>query len=359
MSARRNQAPERTLAAFGYAPFFADALSSARPELQPARVLLARGEFYRVVSETGENDARVAGRVKHEAARATDLPAVGDWVGLAEGQIEWVFPRRTRLSRKVPGKRAREQIVAANVDLVVIVMGLDADYSERRLERYLTTVWESGAAPLVLLNKADLNESFEARAAAVRDLAAGAPVVTSSMKTGLGVDELTPHLRARETAVLVGSSGVGKSTLINRLLGSDIQQTRSVRERDERGQHTTTHRELFLLPGGALLIDNPGIRELQLWADESALEQSFDDVVALAKTCRFNDCGHDAEPGCAVAEAVSTGELPEERLESFRALQKEVRFLARRQDETAERVEKQKWRTIHKEMRKSGKHRRT
>lgn len=341
---------------YGYSEFFAAELP---PELDPGRVVFASGDSVRLVARDGELTATVAGRVKHEASSATELPTIGDWVGFRDKRIECVLPRRTRLSRKVPGRETREQIVAANMDVVVVVMGLDGDFSARRLERYLTTVWESRASPLVLLNKADVSDSLDEQRAEVDSVALGVPVIVSSMVEGTGVDEVREHLQPRETAVLVGSSGVGKSTLINRLLGDEIQQTREVRASDERGQHTTTHRELFVLPGGALLIDNPGIRELQLWADESALEQSFDDVTRLADECRYGDCGHAEEPGCAVLAAVAAGELKAERLESFRALQKELHYLHRRQDETAQRVEKQKWRAIHREMRKSGRHRRT
>lgn len=345
-----------TLEDYGWTDFFERELPA---ELEPARVILVHGKSYRLVGRDKELDASVVGRLKHEAASATELPAIGDWVGFRDNSIEKLLPRRTYLSRRMPGQRTKEQIVAANIDTVVIVMGLDGDFNVRRLERYLTTVWESGAVPIVLLNKADVAKSLESQRAKVDAIAMRASVLVSSCLDGSGVDEVRARLRPRETAVLVGSSGVGKSTLINRLLDEDVQKTREVRASDDRGQHTTTHRELFVLPGGALLIDNPGIRELQLWADEAALEQTFDDITQLSQHCRYSDCAHAEEPGCAVTSAVTTGELPKERLESFRNLQKEIRFLQLRQDESAQRVQKQKWRAIHKEMRKSGKHRRT
>ena len=341
---------------YGWSEFFSTSLP---PELEAGRVVLAGGNSLRLVSRDGEITASVAGRLKHEASSAAELPAIGDWVGFRENRIEKLLPRRTRLSRKVAGHRVVEQVVAANIDTVVVVMGLDGDFSPRRLERYLTTVWESGATPVVLLNKADVTESLEAQRHEVETVAAGVSVIVSSMVDGRGVDDIVAHLRPRETAVLVGSSGVGKSTLINRLLGDDVQKTRDVRASDDRGQHTTTHRELFVLPGGALLIDNPGIREIQLWADEAALEQSFDDITELAAKCRYRDCAHGEEPDCAVRGAVTSGEIPSSRLESFRELQKELRYLRLRQDESAQGVEKQKWRTIHREMRKSGRPRRT
>lgn len=344
------------LEAYGWSDFYAKELPA---DLEPGRVVLVHGKSYRLVGPEGELDATLIGRLKHDAALASELPAIGDWVGFRENSIEKLLPRRTRLSRKFPGQRTQEQIVAANIDTVVIVMGLDGDFSSRRLERYLTTVWASGAAPIVLLNKADVAVSLESQRAEVDAIAMGAHVLVTSCRDGRGVDALRDRLRPRETAVLVGSSGVGKSTLINRLLDEDVQRTREVRASDDRGQHTTTHRELFVLPGGALLIDNPGIRELQLWADEAALEQTFEDITLLSEQCRYRDCAHAEEPGCAVTGAVETGELAAARLESYRNLQKEVRYLQLRQDDSAQRVEKQKWRAIHREMRKSGKHRRT
>ena len=345
---------------YGFTPFFERALADHDdPALAPARVVAHHGGQLSVVTADGFRDVRLSGRVRHRAATSVELPTVGDWVGLRGESVEIVLPRASKLSRKVPGRRTDEQIVAANVDFVWVVMALDPDYSERRLERYLVTVWESGATPIVLLNKSDLSDQPDAVRARVEALAEGATVLTTSARDGDGLEAVRERLVPRSTSVLVGSSGVGKSTLINRLLGDDRQATRELSPRDARGQHTTTHRELFRLRGGALLIDSPGIRELQLWADEEALDHGFDDIAGLAAGCRYADCAHDTEPGCAVVEAVRSGSLGVDRLESFRSLQKELRYLSLRQDESAKQVEKQKWRAIHKEMRRSGRHRRT
>jgi ribosome biogenesis GTPase len=350
---------------YGWDAFFETAFESlASAGEEPARVLLSAGGSCRLHCRGGEISAGLAGRMRYETSHASGLPAVGDWVGFSRTsrRVLRVLPRRSTLSRKVAGTRTEEQVVAANVDRAIIVMGLDADYNLRRLERLVTTVWESGASPVVLLNKSDLADDPESRRNEAREVAPGVPVLLSSCHEEGGIEEVHDHLRPRETAVLVGSSGVGKSSLMNRLLegsGSNVQRTQAVRKRDGRGRHTTTYRELFALPGGALLIDNPGIRELQLWSDEESLDRTFDDIASLAVGCRFHDCTHGTEPGCAVVGAVSEGSLGSERLQSYRALQKELRYLALRQDESAQRVEKRKWRAIHREMRRSGRHRRT
>jgi ribosome biogenesis GTPase len=331
--------------------------------LEPGRVIQAAGSSFRLVTASGERQATPAGRLKHEAAAAADMPAVGDWVmsrpaGGSDALIERVLPRRTKLSRKVPGGRSQEQVVAANVDIVLVVMGLDGDFSPRRIERYLTLVRESGARPAVLLNKVDLCPDPPGRRAEIEAVTIGAPVLLLSCTTGEGVESVRGLIGSRETAVLVGSSGAGKSTLINRLLGSAIQKTAVVREDDGRGRHTTTHRELFRLPGGGLLIDNPGIREVQLWASEESLARTFDDIAGLAVACRYRDCSHETEPGCAVLAAAESGDLPPSRLEGFRKLQRELRYLHLRQNESAQRIQRKKWRAIHREIRRSFKTRR-
>jgi len=347
---------------YGWNDFFSRAFAElGEPELEPARVVLAAGGSYRLAREAGESAVTLSGRFRHRAGGAEDYPTVGDWVALdpAGLRIEQLLPRRTKLSRKLAGRKTGEQVVAANIDVVFAAMGLDSDFNPRRLERFLSTVWESGALPVVLLTKLDLCSEVDLRAGEIEDVAAGVEVIASSALDGRGIDDLRSRLKPGETSVLVGSSGVGKSTIINRLLGKDAQKTREVRAEDSRGRHATSHRELFLLPGGSLLIDNPGVREIQLFGSEESLERTFEDVAAHAAECRFSDCTHRSEPGCAVLRAVAEGALSEERLESFRALQRELRYLQIRQDESAQRAQKQKWRAIHREMRRSGRHRRT
>lgn len=317
--------------------------------LIPARVALAQRGIYVLWTALGEMRGEPAGRMRHGTERAADLPAVGDWVAVdvqakgAAATLHAVLPRRSGFSRKLAGDTTDEQIVAANVDTLFLVCGLDRDFSARRIERSLVLAWASGAVPVLILNKADVCLDPEARAGEARTAAPSLPVHLVSGLAGTGLDALAGYLGRGRTVALVGSSGVGKSTLVNRLVGRDVQATREVRARDGRGRHATTRRELIRLPGGALLIDTPGWRELQLWADEGALDQAFEDLTALAARCRFRDCTHGEEPGCAVRAG-----LGDERLESYRKLQGELRSLALKQDERARSVEKNRVRSIHK-----------
>jgi ribosome biogenesis GTPase len=331
---------------FGWHPFFEACFAEYAEEgLVPARVVAELRGAYRLATEAGEIDGRLAGKLRHEAEDRAALPAVGDWVAVAPAGAEAavvraVLPRRGAFSRKVAGMRVEEQIVAANVDTVFVVVGLDNDFNLRRVERYLALAWESGARPVVALNKVDVCDDPEARAREVEAVAIGVPVVLVSAARGDGLDGLSAHLRAGETVALLGSSGAGKSTLANRLLGGDVQRTGGVREHDSRGRHTTTHRELFVLPSGAILVDTPGMRELQLWGDGGGVAEAFEDVEALARECRFSDCSHASEPGCAVRDAVDP-----KRLASYRALGREMTALER----------KRHWKAIHKAMRSHSK----
>jgi ribosome biogenesis GTPase / thiamine phosphate phosphatase len=343
------------LEALGWRPVFAEAFTPFADRCVPARVALEHQHIYRVYTARGEMLARVRGRLRHRAAQRHEFPAVGDWVALVppsigeEATIEAVLPRQSRFSRKVAGEVTEQQIVAANIDIVFLVSGLDHDFNPRRIERYLATAWEGGARPVILLNKADLVDDPRVSIDIVAPLAAGAPVHAVSTRTGLGLDEVARHISIGETAAFLGSSGVGKSTIINRLLGIEKQRTREVREKDQRGRHTTTHRELLPLPQGGLIVDTPGMRELQLW--EGTVDDAFADIQVLAAGCYFRDCRHEHEPRCAVREAADDGRLAPVRLASYVKLQRELEFQQRRQDELAQLAHTRKWRTINKAMR--------
>jgi ribosome biogenesis GTPase len=289
-----------------------------------------RGE-YDVLIEAGELRAHLAGRMRHDASSGADLPAVGDWVALRDTVIQAVLPRRTAFARKVNLAAAEAQVLAANVDSIFVVTALDADFSPHRIERYLTLAWESGAMPALVLTKVDLCDDPHPLLLQAEQVAVGVATHVVSNVTGEGIDELAPYLAPAKTVALLGSSGVGKSSLANRLLGHEAQPTKQLAE-DGTGRHTTTARQLIQLPGGALLVDTPGLREVQLWEADEGIEQAFADVDDLAADCRFNDCAHQHEPGCAVQAAIDEGRLPRERLHSYRALQRELKRLAMKQD---------------------------
>lgn len=308
----------------------------------PGRVVAAHRQRWLVAHEGGERAAVLAGRLRFADGSDDVLPTVGDWVvvdpgaGGEEGvsRIAGVLPRRSAFRRGAAGTATRAQTVAANVDLALVVTALSGDLNPRRLERYLALAWESGALPLVVLSKAELCTDLPAALAVAASAAPGVEVLPVSAVTGEGIDRLVAHLRPGRTAVLLGSSGVGKSTLANALLGEERLRTGSVRD-DGKGRHTTTHRELLRLAGGALLIDTPGMREVALWGGGEGVDAAFGDVDELARGCRFGDCRHEAEPGCAVGAAVREGRLDPARLESWHTLRRELAYLERRRDEAA------------------------
>jgi ribosome biogenesis GTPase / thiamine phosphate phosphatase len=308
----------------------------------PGRVSAQHRGEYDVLTEQGELRAYLAGRLRHEASSGADLPAVGDWVALREQTIQAVLPRRSAFLRKVAWSQTEAQVLAANVDSVFVVSALDGDFNLRRLERYLTLAWESGASPALVLTKADLCADPLAALLEAEQVALGVPAHVISNVTGEGLDELAPYLAPARTVALLGSSGVGKSTLANRLLGREAQLTEEIAE-DGRGRHTTTARQLFRLPGGALLVDTPGLREIQLWDADEGIQEAFADIDELGAGCRFNDCAHTLEPGCAVQAAIEEGRLPRSRLQSYRALQRELRRLALKQDARLRSEERKKW----------------
>ena len=350
------------LVKFGWTDEFARHFKEGN-EFTPARVIAEHRSGYQVQTGKSECSAHISGRLRHQAASRAELPAVGDWVVArepaenAEVTIHRVLPRKSKFSRKVAGDRTEEQVVAANVDTVWIVSSLDQDFSLRRIERYLTLAWESGANPVIVLTKSDVSDDADRRTCEVESISIGTRVHTTSSVTRDGLSELHAYFCNHATVALLGSSGVGKSTLINALAGASLQQTAEVRG-DGKGRHTTTHRQLLRLPSGGLIIDTPGMRELQLWESQTGLVDTFGDIDEFAKSCRFSDCRHSGEPGCEVADAIRRGQLAEDRLQSYHKLQREIAHLERKQDARAHLQEKQRIKSIMKSLRHHPKYRR-
>jgi ribosome biogenesis GTPase / thiamine phosphate phosphatase len=341
-----------TLAELGFGSFFYEQLSEPESALHVARVAVEHRGRYVLLSESGPLDAVASGRLRHAVNQSADLPRVGDWVELARDApgslavIERVLARRTLFARRAAGESQRAQVIAANIDAVLIVSATSSSSSarvqrrgvnSRRLERYLAAVRQSGARAVCVVNKIDLALEPEALLAGVRAIAGDAPTIATSAASGQGMDALRAAFSPAETIALVGSSGVGKSALTNRLLGCEAERVGAVRDDDERGRHTTSHRELFLLPTGGALIDTPGMRELALLEAGSDLDQGFDDIARFAAQCRFRDCGHAGEPGCAVSEAIERGELDARRLASRQKLGNELAHELRKIDPEARR----------------------
>ncbi len=354
---------------FGWSSFFEEKFQPwADQGMHAGRVILEHKGAWRVQTAVGELIAGITGKLRHESANREDRPAVGDWVALrlrpAEGTatIHAVLPRKSRFVRKTAGERTELQIVGANIDTIFLVTSLNLDFNPRRIERYLTSIWDGGASPVIILSKADLCDSEEilhSKLAAVTAVACGVPIHSVSIITAhgkhQGLEALKQYCIEGRTIALIGSSGVGKSTLINYLAGSALQKVSEVREHDDRGRHTTTRRELFLLPQGGLLLDTPGMRELQLWDGEAGAQVAFDDIEALIAQCFFSDCQHRSEQRCAVRVALANGSLAQERLENYQKLEKERHHIALKRDDVARRQELQRWKKLTRLGKERGK----
>jgi ribosome biogenesis GTPase len=344
-----------TLRELGWCSFFQEQRELLEAHLVIGRVAVAHREHYLLLTESGQLRTRLGGRLRHQAVSPLDMPAVGDWVAATPAShghaasVVHVFARRTRFVRKVAGRRTEVQVVAANVDHVAVVTTPNDDFNVRRLERYVAAIRESGAEPVFVLNKVDLCDDPAPYLAQFGEVAKDVSVIVSQAVDGVGLDGLRALSGKGDTLVLVGSSGVGKSTIVNRMLGSDVQRVGEIRARDGRGRHVTSHRELFLVAGGGLLMDTPGMRELQVWAFEQD-EKGFSDIEAIARACRFRDCSHHDEPGCAVRQAVIDGGLTGERLGSFHKLKAEAEVQAQRQEALQALRSRQK--AIHRSLRK-------
>jgi len=345
-----------SLRIWGWSPAWeASTQKSIEPGHVVGRVIAVFREQCLVRLPDGVRTGEVTGRFRHQALTAAAYPAVGDWVLAQEAGpelalIHGLLPRQNVLSRKEAGPLVQEQVLAANVDVVFVMTAFDEDFNVRRIERYAVMARQAGMEPVVLINKSDLAEADDARPAEARDVNPGA-VHRVSARTGEGLDVVRFYLPAGKTAVFLGSSGVGKSTLLNALLGDEIQRTNPIRVSDGRGRHTTTARQMFMLPEGGLVIDTPGLREIQLWADDSALAEAFSEIAGLARFCRYGDCTHGPESGCAVKEAVENGTLPADRYAGYLKLRKELSYLRRKQDPAEQADHKRRWKNIRRAAR--------
>jgi len=336
----------------GYSSYFQN--QNQDGTLHTGRISTLANGIYKVLSTDGEFQCRVSGKFYHQANDARDFPCVGDWIlfermsGESKGVIHRVLERKSILSRRSPGEKQEEQLMAANVDTVFLVNALNQDFNVRRMERYLMQVYESGASPVFILTKRDLCDDVKEKIESVEDIAFGIPIHAIDSLHREGFEALQAYIQEGHTISLIGSSGAGKSTLMNQLIGDEVQKTQDIRTDDDKGRHTTTHRELFVLPNGGIIIDTPGMRELQLWSGEDSIDQTFQDINTFASQCKFRDCAHDQEPDCAIKQAIQNGDLTEERYKSYRKLQREAKFLDLKAKHGTNRADRIQVKAIHK-----------
>ena len=334
----------------------------ASPGELPGRVAVEHRGAYVLYTERGELSAEITGKMRHQASGRGELPAVGDWIvyrpaeGGGPAMVHGILPRASKFSRSLAGDETVEQVLAANIDVIFLASALNQDMNVRRTERYLTMAWESGALPVIVLTKSDLCEDLAFAYEEFEAIAPGVAIHAVSGLDGDGLEELSTYLSGNRTVAILGSSGVGKSTLVNRLYGRELLAVREIRD-DGKGRHTTSHRQLVALPAGGLIIDTPGMRELQLWETEEGVDQAFEDIADFATGCRFRDCAHESEPGCAVLGAIQAGDLAQTRLDSYRKLLRELAALERKRDKRLASAESKKWKVLNKDARQRARQR--
>ena len=324
--------------------------------LSTGRICAQHKESYKLFSEYGELSAIISGKYRNNCKSIEDFPVVGDWAlfnyiaNENKAVIQDVLPRKSKFSRKIAGNKTEEQVIASNIDFAFIVCALNYDFNPRRIERYLSLIWQSGATPVVILTKADLCSNVDKKITEVETIAFAVDILAISNISKEGIEVLDKYFHNNKTVVLLGSSGVGKSSLINNLAKNNIMKVNELRNNIEKGRHTTTHKQMILLPDEGLIIDTPGIRELQLWDAKEGISYTFNDIEEIAQYCKFNNCTHSNEPGCAVQEAIKTGALDFKRLENYLKVKKEQEYLVSRQTQSAAKIEKDKWKAIHKHI---------